>query len=76
MDFYIDEKDKELGRARLSQGGEGASAGGEGGGKMARPLLFGRRDSKYCIDIDIESKSSRFCSGLPQSSFLSLSIKI
>ena len=28
MDLYIDEKDKELGRARLSQGGEGASAGG------------------------------------------------
>ena len=28
MDHYIDEKDKELGRARLSQGGEGASAGG------------------------------------------------
>ena len=26
MDLYIDEKDKELGRARLSQGGEGASA--------------------------------------------------
>ena len=34
MDHYIDEKDKELGRARLSQGGEGASAkgGGEGAG--------------------------------------------
>ena len=32
MDFYIDEKDKELGRARLSQGGEGASAGGGQGG--------------------------------------------
>ena len=30
MDLCIDEKDKELGRARLSQGGEGASAGGEG----------------------------------------------
>ena len=27
LDFYIDEKDKELGRARLSQVGEGASAG-------------------------------------------------
>ena len=26
MDHYIDEKDKELGRARLSQGGEGTSA--------------------------------------------------
>ena len=32
MDFYIDEKDKELGRARLSQVGEGASAGGAAGG--------------------------------------------
>ena len=30
MDFYIDEKDKELGRARLSQVGEGASARGGG----------------------------------------------
>ena len=30
MDHYIDEKDKELGRARLSQGGEGASAAGGG----------------------------------------------
>ena len=27
MDFYIDERDKELGRARLGQGGEDASAG-------------------------------------------------
>ena len=31
MDHYIDEKDKELGRARLSQGGEGASAEGARG---------------------------------------------
>ena len=33
MDFYIDEKDKELGRARLSQVGEGASAGGRSAGR-------------------------------------------
>ena len=36
MDLYIDEKDKELGRARLSQVGEGASARGgtgEDGGR-------------------------------------------
>ena len=32
MDLYIDEKDKELGQARLSQVGEGGSAGGRGGG--------------------------------------------
>ena len=32
MDLYIDEKDKELGRARLSQVCEGASARGGGGG--------------------------------------------
>ena len=32
MDLYIDEKDKELGRARLSQVGEGASAWGGTGG--------------------------------------------
>ena len=32
MDFYIDEKNKELGRARFSQVGEGASAGGGRGG--------------------------------------------
>ena len=40
MDLYIDEKDKELGRARLSQGGEGASAQGVTAGKAggARPL--------------------------------------
>ena len=31
MDHYIDEKDKELGRARLSQGAEGARAWGLGG---------------------------------------------
>ena len=41
MDLYIDEKDKELGRARLSQGGEGTSAAGGagragGGGGRAR----------------------------------------
>ena len=36
MDLYIDEKDKELGRARLSQVGEGASARGGGGRRGAR----------------------------------------
>ena len=37
MGLYIDEKGKELGRARLSQGGEGASAGaGVEGGAGAR----------------------------------------
>ena len=35
MDLYIDEKDKELGRARLSQGGEGANAAGRGRGAAA-----------------------------------------
>ena len=43
MDLYIDEKDKELGRARLSQGGEGASAGGGrrgGGRRRARDGAF------------------------------------
>ena len=36
MDLYIDEKDKELGRARLSQVGEGASAGGAWGARAIR----------------------------------------
>ena len=39
MDHYIDEKDKELGRARLSQGGEGASARGEAGGGGRRGAI-------------------------------------
>ena len=40
MDLYIDEKDKELGRARLSQVGEGASARG---GRERRGAAGGAR---------------------------------
>ena len=40
MDLYIDEKDKELGRARLSQVGEGASAGGGRGERGANGIRF------------------------------------
>ena len=47
MDLYIDEKDKELGRARLSQVGEGASAGGGRGGGGGRGAAGGGPGSLY-----------------------------
>ena len=67
MDLYIDEKDKELGRARLSQGGEGASdgeRGGEaaGGGGRARGVwaLAGGANLTYVGLTHVELQSFWF----------------
>ena len=44
MDFYIDEKDKELGPARLSQGGEGAIHSHLKNDESRHPKIFQKED--------------------------------
>ena len=56
MDLYIDEKDKELGRARLSQGGEGENprgGAGRGGAKERVNRLIQKFDNSAYIVMEI-----------------------